>query len=170
MLKSNNEDQLMIRQEVLVPATREELWHAWTTSEGITTFFAPKAHIELKPGGAYELYFLLDNPYGLQGSEDCHVIAFWPMDYITFSWSAPPEFPDKRKERTRVTVEIDRYDQTQYKVALTHVGFGDDEEWRAVHAYFEKAWRRVLDRLRATFLSRAQSSHNNTTSLAENKD
>ncbi|MBI3038065.1 SRPBCC domain-containing protein, partial [bacterium] len=49
--------QKVLRKEVLVHASIEELWRLWTTVEGVKTFFAPDAAIELKAGGTYEMYF-----------------------------------------------------------------------------------------------------------------
>lgn len=140
-----------IRKTAIVPATREQLWHDWTTTEGVTSFFAPKAKIELAVGGAYECYFLLDNPEGIRGTEGCKVLAFWPMDYISFEWNTPPEYPDERKQHTKVVVEIDRHDDTHYKVTLTHMGFGQGGNWNEVIAYFEEAWDIVLNRLSAKY-------------------
>jgi len=57
----------VIRKEVKVNASIEKVWKAWTTSEGATRFFAPKARIELTRGGRYELYFDLQAPKGSQG-------------------------------------------------------------------------------------------------------
>lgn len=55
--------------EMTVPASLEAVWQAWTTEDGVCTFFAPRARIELRPGGAYEMFFALDAPSGRQGGE-----------------------------------------------------------------------------------------------------
>jgi uncharacterized protein YndB with AHSA1/START domain len=143
----------ILRKEVLVPATREEIWHAWTTTEGITSFFAPEAKIELWPGGAFELYFRLNNPEGERGSEGCKVISFYPMDYVSFTWNAPPEYATVRHsgDYARVIVEIDRHDDELYKVTLTHLDFGEGEEWGKVYEYFDHAWDSVLANLKEKF-------------------
>lgn len=144
-------EETIVRKEVLVPATREELWHAWTTAEGVESFFARKAKIGLSVGGAYECYFRLDDPPGSQGSEGCKVLAFWPMDYITFSWNAPPEFPEEREQHTKVVVEIDRHDDELYRVTLTHMGFGSGGRWDEVAQYFDEVWPHVLSNLQELF-------------------
>jgi len=59
----------VIRKEVKVNTSIEKVWKAWTTNDGATTFFAPKARIELTPGGPYELYFDPEAPKGSQGGE-----------------------------------------------------------------------------------------------------
>ena len=42
-----------IDKSIVVPATLDQAWDAWTTREGITSFFAPDARIEPKVGGAF---------------------------------------------------------------------------------------------------------------------
>ena len=43
----------------------EAVWQAWTTSEGIKSFFAPDARVEARPDGPFEIYF---NPYAPPGA------------------------------------------------------------------------------------------------------
>lgn len=146
-------DTKIVRKQAVIPATREQLWNDWTTEAGVTSFFARKAKIELTPGGAYECYFRTDAPPGLQGSEECKVITFWPMDYISFTWNAPPEFPEERREHTKVTVEFDRHDEQNYRVTLTHTGFGEGGKWDEVVSYFDEVWEYVLDNQRKKYLA-----------------
>ena len=40
---------------IVVPATLDQAWDAWTTREGITSFFAPDARVEPKVGGAFQV-------------------------------------------------------------------------------------------------------------------
>jgi uncharacterized protein YndB with AHSA1/START domain len=46
-----------IDKEVVVNATLEQAWQAWTTREGIVSFFAPDAKIEARVGGAFHIHF-----------------------------------------------------------------------------------------------------------------
>ncbi len=144
-------EEKIIRKEVHIPATRQELWDAWTTEAGVTSFFAPKAKIELSVGGAYECYFELENPAGLQGSEGCKVLAFWPMDYVTFSWNAPSSFSEEREQHTKVVVEIDRHNETHYRLILTHMGFGIGGRWDELITFFDAGWTNVLANLQKNF-------------------
>ena len=56
--------QSKLEKAVLVEATLQQVWRAWTTVEGVKTFFAPDARIELRPNGRYEILFDLDAPEG----------------------------------------------------------------------------------------------------------
>lgn len=50
----------VIRKEVTVSASLEEVWEAWTTNEGAETWFAPKTNIDPTVGGHYEIFFFPD--------------------------------------------------------------------------------------------------------------
>ena len=79
------------------------------------------------------------------------------MDYISFSWNAPPEFPEERSQHTKVVVEIDRHDESNYRVLLTHMGFGSGGNWDKVIQFFEVAWQNVLNDLKALFEAKRAS-------------
>ena len=57
-----------IDKSIVVPATLDQTWDAWTTREGIISFFAPDAKIEPKVGGAFHIYI---NPLAEAGIERC---------------------------------------------------------------------------------------------------
>lgn len=140
-----------IRKSVVVSAPVADVWAAWTTREGITSFFGADAKVELKVGGAYEVYFAPSAPEGSRGSEGCHVLGFVPQELLAFSWSAPPSIPTIRKERTQVVLFFERIDARQTRVRLVHHGWGTGEDWDQAFAYFDRAWGAVLQALQARF-------------------
>jgi len=144
-----------IDAEVVVPASLKDVWDAWTTTTGVSTFFAPAANIELRPGGAYEMLFRPDGPKGSQGGEGCAVLTYRPMEMLSFTWNAPPEWPEIRKERTVVVVQLYDLDKSGTRVTLTHLGFGEGKDWDEVHHYFTEAWPVVLGRLQDRFVKGA---------------
>lgn len=127
----------------------ETVWWRWTTHEGLKTFFGVDNHIVLAPNGAFEIYFLKDNPYGLRGSEGCKVLSYVPERMFSFTWNAPPSYQAERDSahRTWVVVEFDAIDQRTTKVTLTHLGWPNEGNWNLVYDYFNSAWEVVLDRL-----------------------
>ena len=92
----------MIRKELVVNASVEAVWQAWTTPQGAVTFFAPRANIQLALGGPYELYFDLDAPEGSRGSEGLRILSVLPMELLSFEWSTPPENPNVRRDGTHM--------------------------------------------------------------------
>lgn len=142
-----------IRKEITVNASIDRVWKAWTTAKFAVDFFAPKANIELIVGGPYELLFDLDAPVGSQGSEGVKVLSYLPEEMLSFEWSAPPEFPTVRKQRTWVVVQFSALDNGKTRVRLTHLGWREGEEWNKVFEYFKRAWDVVLGRLQYMFVS-----------------
>jgi len=136
-----------IEKSVVVAAPLEDVWRAWTSTEGAETFFAPRARVELEIGGAYEMYFMTDAPEGQQGSEGCRILSYLPGRMLSFDWNAPPEFPDERKARTWVVVLLSDAGEGRTAVSLTHLGWKQGGHWDDVYAYFQRAWDVVIERL-----------------------
>ena len=74
-----------INKSIVVNANIDVVWSKWTTREGLLTFFGSDNKIELKPGGSFEIYFMMDNPHGLRGSEGCKVLSYLPKRMLSFS-------------------------------------------------------------------------------------
>jgi uncharacterized protein YndB with AHSA1/START domain len=142
-----------IRLVLTIPGPADAVWSAWTTSEGLATFFAPQALVELWPGGKFELYFRPDAPAGSRGSEGCRIQTFVPGTLLAFEWNAPPRFPTVRLRKTWVVVQFQALGLVATRVTLTHLGWGDGPEWEAAHQYFRRSWGVVLARLEHRFES-----------------
>ena len=142
---------LAIRKMVIVPAPVDEVWQVWTTTEGVTTFFAPKAKVELAVGGAYEMFFDPKQPEGLKGSEGCIILSFVPGEMLSFTWNAPPSLPGIRNKHTWVVLYFQALEKDKTKVSLVHLGWRMGEEWQKAIKYFDSAWEVVLGRLQYRF-------------------
>jgi uncharacterized protein YndB with AHSA1/START domain len=137
----------------LIPASIAEVWNAWTTEEGVISFFAPACRLDLRPGGAYEMYFNIDAEIGERGGEDCVILAVDKERMLSFTWNAPPEFPAIRHQKTHVTIRLAKVDGTNTTVTLQHDGWGEGEAWQQVRNYFYRAWGEiVLPGLRQRFI------------------
>jgi len=123
------------------------LWEKWTTHAGLLTFFGRDNKIELAPGGAFEIYFITDNPYGLRGSEGCKVLSYLPGKMLSFSWNAPPELAEARDSGyyTWVVVNFVELSEGESRLELFHLGWPEGKIWEEVFDYFDNAWDSVLD-------------------------
>jgi uncharacterized protein YndB with AHSA1/START domain len=143
---------LVFEGEIDAPAP--EVWQAWTTEDGVKTFFAPACHIDLRIGGAYEMYFNLESGEGDRGGEGCVLLAIDEPNMLSFTWNAPPEYPHARMHRTHVTVYLESTANKKTLLKLSHDGWGCSEEWFQVQRYFERAWGEVvLPRLQQRFVN-----------------
>lgn len=140
-----------IDKSVEVPATLDEAWAAWTTREGIITFFAPDAKIEPRVGGAFQIYFDPGAPPGMKGADDMRFMALQPKQMISFDWNAPPSLPEARAQRSFVVVRFEPVADRLTRVSLHHTGWGSGGEWDKAYAYFDRAWGGVLANLKKRF-------------------
>jgi len=145
-----------IDRQVEVAASLSEAWEAWTTREGITSFFAPDARVDPQVGGAFQIYMDPLGEPGLRGADDMRFMAVQPKKMISFDWNAPPHLAEARKQRSFVVVRFEPLGDKLTRVSLHHTGWGDGGEWDAAYAYFERAWTGVLGNMKKRFDSGPQ--------------
>lgn len=141
----------MIVKEIVVGASLQAVWEAWTTSQGLETFFGRHCRIEPRPEGSLEIWFEPQAPPDQKGAEGLMVLAVEPLKMLSFTWSAPPKWPDARRQRTSVVVRFNQLGDTRTGIRLIHSGWGEGEQWIAAFDYFTQAWDVVLARLQHRF-------------------
>ena len=141
------------RQHVFVDAPVKDVWEAWTTDEGVRSFFAPASHIDLHVGGAYEILFDPTAPPGQRGVEGTWILALQPPRMVVFTWNASPNLSIVRAQFTHVQIWIQAEDANRALVTLVHSGWGAGGQWDEAFACFEQAWgEAVLPRLVRRFV------------------
>jgi WD40 repeat protein/uncharacterized protein YndB with AHSA1/START domain len=158
----NSGEVRILRKEVVVEAPVDVVWHAWTTEDGIASFFSPGSKIELDLGGAYEIYMGMEEPdeSGRRGSEGCKLLSFIPRQMLAFEWSFPPKVMTLRKAdaKTQVVLLFDAIDAGKTRVRFAQLGWKNGEDWDAGYAYFDKAWSHVMSQLQSTLRGKASDT------------
>ncbi len=101
-------DPKILRKEAITSTPIADVWSVWTTIDGIISFLAPKANIKLEVQGPYEILFDPESPLGFKGTEGCRILGFDPMKTMSVEWKAPPQFPNVRRQKTRVDIHFER--------------------------------------------------------------
>ena len=138
-------------KQIDFPATLDQAWDAWTTRDGIVSFFAPDANIELRVGGAFQIYIDPTAPAGSKGADEMRFMAIQPKKMLSFDWNAPPSLPEARAQRTFAVLRFEPLSDKATRITLHHTGWGDGGEWDKAYAYFDKAWGNVLSNLKKRF-------------------
>jgi uncharacterized protein YndB with AHSA1/START domain len=142
----------VIEDEVVVDAGLDAAWDAWTTREGIESFFAPACNVELRVDGPYEIFFDPSAQPGSRGADGVRILAFEPKRMLSFTWNAPPHLPNVRKQWTHVVIRFEEAGAGRTRVSLVHDGWGEGDEWDKAFEYFTRAWKKmVLPRLKHRF-------------------
>ncbi len=141
-----------IHFQVVISAPISEVWEAWTTEEGVKTFFAPDCRIDLRVGGAYEIYFDPSAPEGERGGEGLTILAIQREKMLSFTWNAPPSLPEVRGQLTHVALHFKPAGERSTLLSFEHDGWGEGGQWDQAFEYFTRAWGEVvLPRLQNRF-------------------
>ena len=131
----------ILRHEVIVNATLEEVWDAWTTSEGLKTWMAPVVYVDLGVSGKWESSYNLDARIGDAGNIHNEIISYLPMEMISIKIvSVPTGFPfDVEKAKSLWTViQLQDLGNKQVKVTITMLGYKKGEEYDDLHTMFDE--------------------------------
>ena len=131
--------------EVTVPASLDDVWTAFTTSEGLVTWLTPQATVELRAGGEWTAHF----PGGATGGGT--ILSFVPKTKLVMSALAPPSFPHVREERTKAIWEFTAAGAKSTRVKLTQTGWKESEEWDKAYAYLADGNQQLLETLQMRF-------------------
>jgi uncharacterized protein YndB with AHSA1/START domain len=138
--QSFDDKERMIALSIEINAPLDSVWSRWTTDSGRKKFFAPSSRFELTTLGYMEILFMPQAPEGQRGAENNRVLAVQDKQMITFTWDAPPKFPEIRKQRTVVMIRFYKTGEAKSVVTLHHMGWGTGKEWDEVFNYFSGTW------------------------------
>ncbi|MGK0360256.1 MAG: hypothetical protein ACI9U2_002569 [Bradymonadia bacterium] len=133
-----------------VPAEPNAVWSAWTDPAIVAAWLSPTCTVEPRVGGAFEIHFMANAQEGERGSEGCVFVALQEPWHLAFTWNFPPHLTTIRDARTRVDLKLSGV-RKGTALQLRQSGWQSGGEWAEGRAYFETAWRRVLDALVAHF-------------------
>ncbi len=134
----------VLELSIVLNASVSSVWKLWTTEAGVRTFFAPAANIELKPGGAYEIFFFPENPPGSRGADNQSIMAFEEEKMLSFTWNFTPELAEIRDHRTLVILRFEKHGESGCRLSLTQTGWGEGESFQKGFEYFKYAWGEVV--------------------------
>ncbi len=115
--------------ELEVPAPIGDVWKAFTTSGGLTTWLAPQARVDLRPGGDWIVSF----PGGASTGGGT-IVSFIPEKQLVLAALAPDQFPHVRAERTRAVFDFEPRGNATV-VRLTQTGWKSGGEWDRAYEY-----------------------------------
>jgi uncharacterized protein YndB with AHSA1/START domain len=144
--ESRASSEKMLRVEVTVPAPRAEVWKAFATSEGLSSWLAPNSVVELRPGGEWMVHF----PGGSTGGGN--IVSFVPGKEIVIAALAPDKFPTVRAQRTTARFELEDHGKGTL-VRLTQTGWKEGDEWDRAYEYLTAGNAQLLATLHRRFVS-----------------
>jgi uncharacterized protein YndB with AHSA1/START domain len=138
--QTKSEKERILAFEIEINASVDSVWARWTTESGRKKFLTPSSKFELATLGYMEVLFDPSAPVGQKGAENNRVLAWQENQMLTFTWDAPPKFPDVRAQRTIVIMRFKKLSDTKTLVTSRQIGFGTGGNWDVIFDYFKNAW------------------------------
>jgi len=129
-----------LRFEVLVPATVEDVWTAFTTNAGLATWLWKDVTVDLRKEGEWTVHF----PGGATGGGN--IVEFTPQRRLVMRALCPEQFPTVRRERTTAVFEFQPVDG-KTRVTLTQTGWKQGKEWDDAYEYLAGGNAQLLNQL-----------------------
>jgi uncharacterized protein YndB with AHSA1/START domain len=127
---------------VTVPAGVDEVWDAFTTSAGVTTWLAPYATIDPQPGGKWEVTSGAGSSTG--GGT---IVLLQPKSLLAVAALAPDQFPTVRRARTTAVFFFDPAGPGTTTVRLAQTGWMQGDEWDKAFDYLATGNAQLLEAL-----------------------
>jgi uncharacterized protein YndB with AHSA1/START domain len=135
-----------LKVEVVVSAQLNEVWSAWTSSEGVKSWFSPEAKIDPHPGGPFELYFDPAN-HDHESTKGCVFTEIEHGSLLSFTWKGPGQFAQLMNDPSRLTKVLVTF-QDVSGLTRVIVNHKQAREWH------QRAWKDVLASLKSVMESR----------------
>jgi uncharacterized protein YndB with AHSA1/START domain len=136
--------------EAVIDAPISDVWSWFATSEGVRSWMAPVAAIDLGVGGALETSYNRDARLGDAGNIRNRVVAFAHEALLVIQVArAPPRFPHAdavRELTTVITFEV--VDATHTRVRVAMLGYREGEAFDALYQFFDAGNAYTLGKLR----------------------
>jgi uncharacterized protein YndB with AHSA1/START domain len=140
-----DESNQVLRIELSIPAPVHEVWEAFTTEKGLSSWLAPDVSVNLKSGGDWLVKF----PGSTGGGT---IVSFVPEKEIVIDALAPDRFPQVRAARTHAVFTFTAEGGSTL-VRLTQTGWKSGAEWDAAYEYLAVGNAQMLGMLHHRFVA-----------------
>lgn len=139
----------------VVEAPPDEVWAAFTSPEGLRSFVAPVATIELAVGGRWEASYDPSAEIGDPANIVNEILSYVPGRMLSIRVSrTPPDFPHPDVVRRVWTViELEPVHPGRTRVVTSMIGWRSGPAWDRIYEAFERDNAIVLRRLQERFRS-----------------
>ncbi len=143
----------ILRESIVIAAPRQALWNAFATSDGLRSWEAPVAAIDLRVGGALEASYDPKARLGDPNNIKHEVLGFLPGELLLFrNVQAPHGFKHQDLfARTTTIIQFEDAGPGRTKVTVSGVGYGTGKDFDELYAFFHAGNAYLLEMLKAHF-------------------
>ena len=135
--------------EGVINAPIQEVWKALSTSEGYRAAGPALAEVDLRIGGTIRTRYRADGALGDAETIENVILAYEPPTMIAMRIQKPPaSFPFKEAWTVITLIPIDG---THTRLHGASLGFGNDDESKAMRVFFERGNQQTIESLQKHF-------------------
>ncbi len=142
-----------LRHDGVICAPVHEVWKAFTTTEGLQSWMAPLADIDLRVGGKMRVNYNAGGTLGDEKTIENTILSFEPERMLSIQATRPPAgfpFPTAIQDMWTV-LRFEPVGADRTRLIITGMGFGESEESVKMREFFDKGNAHTLDQLRKKF-------------------
>lgn len=151
---TTSDGRRIARLEADIPASLSDVWGAFATDEGLRSWMAPVAAVDMKIGGIMEASYHPDAKIGDPANIKNRILSFAPETMLSLQVSQfPPNYPfDKDKAgKTWSVILFHPISDKVTRVTLLGFGFQKGDDWEKLHQFGIRANSYSLMKLHERF-------------------
>ncbi len=136
--------------EAVVDAPVTEVWRLFATKEGLSSWMAPVADIDLRIGGSLRTSHGEERKIGGLGTITKTILSYDPGRMLSFKESGVPAgTPSKEAlESVWTVIYFEPAGEGRTRVRVVGLGYGEDAASRSLRELFETGTARTLEKLK----------------------
>ncbi len=139
--------------EFEIDAGIDDVWQAFTTSEGLKSWAAPLADIDFRVGGKWRANYNADGKLGDEATIENTILSFDPKRMLSLKATGFPagfEFEEAAKETWSIFY-FEAIDASKTKITIVGLGYNDTEQSQKMRSFFKPANEYSMSQLKASF-------------------
>lgn len=132
--------------QLLIAKSPDKVYEAWVVPDLLERWLALKANVQPKIGGAYELFWDLDN-LACDSTQGCRITELVPNRELSFDWKGTREHAAVMGGKTSVFVRFEPQESGTL-LRFTHTGWGTGAQWQKARRWQAQAWQAALENLK----------------------
>ncbi len=139
--------------EGTVNAPVAAVWKIWTSGEGFKSLGVAKADVDFRIGGLIRSHYSATGILGDEGTIENRILAYEPQRMLAIRIDRPPKsFPFKEAwKNTWTVITLAPMGNNRTHIRLASMGYGTDEESKAMRRFFEIGNASTLKTLQGHF-------------------
>lgn len=142
--------------EFEIEASVDDVWNAFTTTDGLKSWVAPLADIDFRVGGKWRANYNADGKLGDTSTIENTILCYDPKRMISLKATGFPEgfeFVDVAKDTWSVFY-FKSVAETKTKITIVGLGYNDTEQSKKMRSFFKPANEYSMKQLAAAMKKR----------------